>query len=546
MRHPEIPEELRGTYAGLAHPASLALPRDAGRDRGRAAAGPPVRPRPAPARRQGLRNYWGYNSIGFFAPHNGYATPDRPGEQVAEFKAMVKALHAAGIEVILDVVYNHTAEGNHLGPDAVVQGHRQRGLLPPGRRRPALLHGLHGHRQHAQRAPPARAAADHGQPALLGHRDARRRLPLRPRVGARPGAPRGRPAVGVLRPHPPGPGRQPGEAHRRAVGRRRGRLPGRQLPGAAGRSGTASTATRCATSGAASRDAWRARLPPHRLAPTCTRRTAAARTRASTSSPPTTASRSRDLVSYNEKHNEANGEDNRDGSDDNRSWNCGAEGPTDDPDDHRAPRAGSSATSWPRCSCRRACRCCSAATRSAARSTATTTPTARTTRSRWFDWSPSDEPSCSSSRGGSSRSAASTRSSAAGAGSRAGRSTARTSRDIAWFTPDGTQMTDEDWERAVDQRRSGCSSAATAIAERRRARRDRIRDDSVPPRCFNAVRGRPLDCVHCPRRPSASDWERARSTRPHERRSRPGRTRCRRRPRSTVAVGSRRSLLRRG
>ena len=74
---------------------------------------------------RGLRNYWGYNSIGFFAPHNDYAVRVRRGEQVQEFKAMVRTLHDAGIEVILDVVYNHTAEGNHLGPDAVVQGHRQ-------------------------------------------------------------------------------------------------------------------------------------------------------------------------------------------------------------------------------------------------------------------------------------------------------------------------------------------------------------------------------------------------------------------------------------
>src|SRR5690606_349585 len=65
---------------------------------------------------RGLRNYWGYNTIGFFAPHAGYAGATDPGQQVQEFKSMVKALHAAGIEVILDVVYNHTAEGNHLGP----------------------------------------------------------------------------------------------------------------------------------------------------------------------------------------------------------------------------------------------------------------------------------------------------------------------------------------------------------------------------------------------------------------------------------------------
>jgi len=65
---------------------------------------------------RGLRNYWGYNSIGYLAPHNEYSASGQTGQQVQEFKQMVKALHEAGIEVILDVVYNHTAEGNHLGP----------------------------------------------------------------------------------------------------------------------------------------------------------------------------------------------------------------------------------------------------------------------------------------------------------------------------------------------------------------------------------------------------------------------------------------------
>ena len=75
---------------------------------------------------KGLPNYWGYNTIGFFAPHNEYAAYGTRGEQVAEFKGMVKALHEAGIEVILDVVYNHTAEGNQQGPDAGLPRHRQR------------------------------------------------------------------------------------------------------------------------------------------------------------------------------------------------------------------------------------------------------------------------------------------------------------------------------------------------------------------------------------------------------------------------------------
>src|SRR5450756_336815 len=71
---------------------------------------------------RGLRNYWGYNTIGFFAPHNGYSSTGQRGEQVNEFKAMVRTLHQEGIEVILDVVYNHTAEGNHLGPTLSFRG----------------------------------------------------------------------------------------------------------------------------------------------------------------------------------------------------------------------------------------------------------------------------------------------------------------------------------------------------------------------------------------------------------------------------------------
>src|SRR5438876_12016124 len=73
-------------------------------------------------RDRGLHNYWGYNSIGFFAPEGRYAAAGRPGRQVAEFKTMVRALHEAGIEVILDVVYNHTAEGNHFGPTLSFRG----------------------------------------------------------------------------------------------------------------------------------------------------------------------------------------------------------------------------------------------------------------------------------------------------------------------------------------------------------------------------------------------------------------------------------------
>jgi isoamylase len=121
QRHPGIPEELRGTYAGLAHPAMI--------DHLTALGVTAVELMPVHQFvhddhlvKKGLRNYWGYNTLGFFAPHNEYSSAGSRGEQVLEFKAMVKALHAAGIEVILDVVYNHTAEGNHMGPTLSFRG----------------------------------------------------------------------------------------------------------------------------------------------------------------------------------------------------------------------------------------------------------------------------------------------------------------------------------------------------------------------------------------------------------------------------------------
>ncbi|MFN0076662.1 MAG: glycogen debranching protein GlgX [Prosthecobacter sp.] len=119
--HPAVPAKLRGTYAGLAHPAITTYMRDLGITS--------VQLLPIHQHLddgfllgRGVTNYWGYNTIGFFAPHSTYAAAHDPQEQVREFKSMVKALHAAGIEVILDVVYNHTAEGNEHGPSLMFRG----------------------------------------------------------------------------------------------------------------------------------------------------------------------------------------------------------------------------------------------------------------------------------------------------------------------------------------------------------------------------------------------------------------------------------------
>jgi glycogen operon protein len=119
--HPDVPESIRGTYAAIGHPAILKYLQELGVTA--------IELMPIHAfvddkhlLDKGLRNYWGYNSIGFFAPDVRYRSSAAPGSEVREFKAMVKALHRAGIEVILDVVYNHTAEGNHLGPTFSFKG----------------------------------------------------------------------------------------------------------------------------------------------------------------------------------------------------------------------------------------------------------------------------------------------------------------------------------------------------------------------------------------------------------------------------------------
>jgi isoamylase len=124
MRHPGVPPALRGTYAGLAHDAALAHLTGLGVT---AVELLPVHQNVPESflPRRGLTNYWGYNTIGYFAPHNGYSAAVRagqPGGQVAEFKAMVNALHAAGLEVLLDVVFNHTAEGGPQGPTLCFRG----------------------------------------------------------------------------------------------------------------------------------------------------------------------------------------------------------------------------------------------------------------------------------------------------------------------------------------------------------------------------------------------------------------------------------------
>ena len=119
--HPGVPPELRGTYAGLAEPAALEAIRGLGVTTVELMPVQQFAHEPH-LLEKGVRNYWGYHTYGYFAPHAEYAFADERGGQVREFKSMVKALHGAGLEVVLDVVYNHTAEGNHLGPTLNFKG----------------------------------------------------------------------------------------------------------------------------------------------------------------------------------------------------------------------------------------------------------------------------------------------------------------------------------------------------------------------------------------------------------------------------------------
>ncbi|WP_030295151.1 glycogen debranching protein GlgX [Streptomyces katrae] len=327
MGHPGVPEELRGTYAGLAHPAAvehltrlgvtavelLPVHQFAHEDH---------------LLRRGLRNYWGYNSIGYFAPHAGYSSSGTAGQQVGEFKRMVKALHAAGIEVILDVVYNHTAEAGELGPTLSLRGIDNRGYyrLQPDQRRYADYTGcgntLHAGRPHVLRlitdslrywvtemgvdgfrfdlaAALARSMHDVDMLspflAVIAQDPVLRRVKLIAEpwdVGS------GGYQVGAFPPL----WTEWNDRYRDAVRDFwRGALPDVRDLG-------------YRLSGSSDLYAWGGRRPY-------------ASVNFVTAHDGFTL---RDLVSYERKHNEANGEAGRDGTNDNRSWNCGAEGETDD------------------------------------------------------------------------------------------------------------------------------------------------------------------------------------------------------------------------
>ena len=216
-----VPPEIRGTYAGLAHPSVIEYLKKLGIT---AIELMPIHQfvNDPFLQEKGLNNYWGYNTIGFFAPHNAYSSQGQRGEQVNEFRAMVKEFHAAGIEVILDVVYNHTAEGNHMGPTLSFKGIDNQAYY--------RLVDNDRHRQLPADALAADPAAHHRFPALLGAGDARRRVPLRSGRHTGTPVPGGRQTVGVFRHRAAGSNHLTRQTHRRTVGSGLRRLPGRWIP----------------------------------------------------------------------------------------------------------------------------------------------------------------------------------------------------------------------------------------------------------------------------------------------------------------------------
>jgi glycogen operon protein len=328
QRHPDIRDDLRGTYAALASEPALAYLSELGvtavellpihhiSDEGF-------------LHDRGLSNYWGYSSIGYLAPHALYAATGRTGQQVLEFKGMVKALHGAGIEVILDVVYNHTAEGNHLGPMLSFRGIDNRSyyrLMPDDQRfymdftgtgnslnpvHPSVLRLIMDSLRYfvlechvdGFRFDLASALARefYDVDRLSAFFDTIHQDPVLSQVKL------------IAEPWDVGPG-----------GYQVGNFPvlwaewnGKYRD--------------------AVRDFWRGQANVGEFAQRFTGssdlygedgRDPFASINFVTAHDGFTLN---DLVSYNSKHNEANLEDNRDGTDDNRSWNLGAEGPTDDP-----------------------------------------------------------------------------------------------------------------------------------------------------------------------------------------------------------------------
>ena len=328
--HPGVPEELRGTYAGLAHPVII--------DHLKSLNVTAIELMPVHQFMHdhrlidlGLRNYWGYNTFGFLAPHYQYASNQHAGGAVGEFKYMVKAFHDAGIEVILDVVYNHTAEGNHLGPTINFRGIDNAAYYRLLDEDPSLYKDFTGtgNSLNARHPHTLQLIMDSLRYWVLEMHVDGFRFDLAStlarefydvdRLSAFFDLVQQDPVISqvklIAEPWDIGEG-----------GYQVGNFPGLWTEWNGKYRDTV-------------RDYWRGE--PATLGEFASRLTGSSDLYEATGRRPSASINFvtchdgftlADLVSYNEKHNEANGEDNRDGESHNRSWNCGVEGPTDDPE----------------------------------------------------------------------------------------------------------------------------------------------------------------------------------------------------------------------
>ena len=328
-RHPGIPPELRGTYSGLAHPAAIEHLQTLGIT---AVELMPVHERVSSRRlaELGLSDYWGYNTVGFFAPDRRFASGSEAGSQVGEFKRMVRALHQAGLEVILDVVYNHTAEGSEMGPTLIFRGLDNPAYyrLQDERQLYTAFTGC-GNSLNMQHPQTLRLIMDSLRYWVLEmHVDGfrfdlaaalARELQQVDRLGAFFDIIHQDPVLSQVKliAEPWDLGQD---------GYQVGRFPLLWSEWNGKYRDTMRDYWRGANAGLGE---FAARLTGSSdLYEAGGRRTYASINFITAHDGFTL----RDLVSYNEKHNQANGEDNADGADDNRSWNCGAEGDTRDPE----------------------------------------------------------------------------------------------------------------------------------------------------------------------------------------------------------------------
>jgi glycogen operon protein len=478
--HPGVPEELRGTYSGLAHPVIIDHLKSLNVT---AIELMPVHQFMHDARLLdlGLRNYWGYNTFGFFAPHSQYAANRR--SSVAEFKSMVRSFHEAGIEVILDVVYNHTAEGNHLGPTINFRGIDNAAYYRLADEDLRLykdftgtgnsLNARHPHvlqlimdslrywvtEMHVDgfRFDLAATLARelHDVDRLSAFFDLVQQDPVVSQVKL------------IAEPWDVGEG-----------GYQVGNFPGLWTEWNGKYRDTV-------------RDYWRGE--PATLGEFASRLTGSSDLYEATGRRPSASINFvtahdgftlNDLVSYNEKHNEANGEDNRDGESHNRSWNCGVEGPTDDPE-IEALRCRQMRNFWATLMVSQGTPMIAHGDELGRTQNGNNNVYCQDSELSWMDWSLADQ---NSDLLAFARKVSTLRRKHPvfrrrrffeGEPIRSGDEV----RDIAWLTPGGQEMTHEDWGAAFDKCVAVFLNGDAIAAPNERG--ERVVDDSFL-LCFNA------------------------------------------------------------